>query len=71
MTTRAKHDGFVPPPHANASVHRRVMERLESMSPREFLAFSVEAGIHTPDGKLTAPYKPAEDQAPEGKQSGD
>ncbi len=69
MSTRADYEGFEPPPHANASAHRRVMELLESMTPQEALALSVKAGIHTPDGKLTAPYKPVEDQ--EDKQSED
>ncbi len=61
MTTQANH-GFVPPPHANAESHRRIMEMLEKMTPEEALAMSVKAGIHTPDGKLTAAYKPPEDQ---------
>ncbi len=70
MTMRANHDGFVPPPHSNARAHRRVMELLESMTPQEVLALSVEAGIHTADGKLTAPYKPAEEEA-SGEQNED
>jgi hypothetical protein len=61
MTTRADH-GFTPPPHINAEPHRRIMEMLETMTPEEALAISVKAGIHTPDGKLTAAYKPPEDE---------
>lgn len=61
MTTPANH-GFTPPPHANAEYHRRVMELLKTMTPEEALAISVKAGIHTPDGKLTAPYKPPEEK---------
>ncbi len=64
MTTRVDH-GFVPPPHANAEYHRYVMEKLEKMTPAEALAMSVKAGIHTPDGKLTAAYKPPEDSTRE------
>ena len=71
MTTKAHQEGFVPPPHPNARTHRRVMALLESMTPQEALALSVKAGIHTPDGKLTAPYKPPEEQGPGSKQSGD
>lgn len=63
MTTRANHHDFVPPPHANARSHQRVMDLMEKMTPEEALALSVSAGIHTPDGKLTAPYKPAPDAA--------
>ena len=69
MTTRASHHDFVPPPHANARSHQRVMKLLETMTPEEALALSVAAGIHTPDGKLTAPYKPAEDGAQRPRKS--
>jgi hypothetical protein len=61
MTTRADH-GFTLPPHSNAEYHRRVMKSLETMTPEEALARSVRIGIHTPDGKLTAAYKPPEDE---------
>ncbi|MCP4549374.1 MAG: hypothetical protein GY835_23210 [bacterium] len=61
MTTRADH-GFTLPLHSNAAYHRRVMESLETMTPEEALERSVKAGIHTPDGKLTAAYKPPEDE---------
>ncbi len=61
MTKPADH-GFTLPPHSNAEYHRRVMKSLETMTPEEALARSVKAGIHTPDGKLTAAYKPPEDE---------
>lgn len=44
------------PPHANAAVHKRIMERLATMTPEEFLATLVRSGICTPDGKLTEHY---------------
>lgn len=50
--------GFVPPPHINAEPHKRVMAWLQKMSPQEALRLSVEAGVHTPDGKLTSNYRP-------------
>ncbi len=67
MTTRPDH-GFTLPPHSNAAYHRRVMESLEKMTPEEALARSVKAGIHTPDGKLTAAYRPREDE-PHGRRA--
>lgn len=48
---------FTPPPHENAEVHARVMARLETMSREELIAADVRAGIRTPDGQLTAPYR--------------
>jgi len=33
------------------------MERLRSMSPEEVFQTAVDAGIYTPDGKLTSPYR--------------
>lgn len=65
MTTINRHtssmagqrNGFTPPPHENAEVHARVMERLAKMSREELLAGDVRAGIRTPDGQLTAPYR--------------
>lgn len=44
------------PPHANAEAHALVMARLEKMTPEEFMASLVRAGICTPDGKLTEHY---------------
>ena len=71
MNRRANDHGFMPPPHANARPHRRVMAALEKMSPEQALALSVEAGIHTPDGQLTAAYKPAEDRTPNRRKGED
>lgn len=56
---KAKEHGFVPPPHANAAVHKKIMKDLRSMSPQEIFQVAVEAGIYTPDGKLTEPYVPS------------
>jgi len=54
--SRKKDNGFVPPPHTNAEVHRRIMRRLRKMSAAEIFQTSVDAGIHRKDGKLTRPY---------------
>ena len=54
--------GFVPPPHINEEPHRRLMERLRAMTPREVLAAAVRAGIYDEQGKLTASYRDEEDQ---------
>lgn len=53
------------PPHANAEAHKRVMARLEAMTPEEFLASLARAGICTPNGELTEYYagKDEEDAA--------
>ena len=45
------------PPHVNEDPHRRLMERLRSMSPEEVFQTLVDAGIYTPDGELTSPYR--------------
>lgn len=44
------------PPHASAEAHARIMARLKSMTPHEFMASLVRAGVCTPDGKLTEHY---------------
>jgi hypothetical protein len=54
-------DRFAPPPHVNAEGHAYVMEHLARMSPAEFLASMVRAGICAPDGTLTEPYRDDED----------
>jgi hypothetical protein len=54
-------DRFAIPPHINAEGHAYVMEHLSRMSPAEFLASMVRAGICTPDGSLTEPYLEDED----------
>ncbi len=56
-------NGFTPPPHENAETHARVMARLEKMDRDELIASSVRAGIRTPDGQLTAPYRSDDPQA--------
>lgn len=48
---------WTPPPHENAEAHEKVMTRLETMSREELIAAGVRAGIRTPDGQLTAPYR--------------
>lgn len=44
------------PEHPNAEPHRRLMAKLATMTDEEIVQTSVRAGIHTPDGKLTAAY---------------
>jgi hypothetical protein len=44
------------PPHANAEVHAQIMADLEKMTPADFLASLVQAGICTADGQLTEHY---------------
>jgi hypothetical protein len=36
---------------------RRVLAEMEQMSPEELFQVAVQAGIYTPDGKLTPPYR--------------
>ena len=52
--------GFTPPPHENADTHTQVMARLRKMNREELIASGVRAGIRTPDGQLTAPYRSEE-----------
>ena len=54
--------GFVPPPHPNEEPHRRLMARLQAMSPQEVLDAAVRAGIYDEDGQLTGPYRKDDDQ---------
>ncbi len=58
----ARREGFVPSEHINAKAHKAVMERMENMTPEEFLDVLVRAGTHTPDGKLTEHYRDDEDE---------
>jgi hypothetical protein len=48
--------GICLPPHANAEVHKRIMEKLARMSADEIFETAVRAGIYTPDGRLTEHY---------------
>ncbi len=43
--------------HGNAEAHAKVMADLRRRSSRQIFETSVEAGIHTPDGELRAPYR--------------
>jgi hypothetical protein len=36
---------------------RRVLAKLRRLSPQELFEIAVEAGIYTPDGQLTPPYR--------------
>jgi hypothetical protein len=53
-------------PHINAEPHRRLMELLDSMGEEERAEYlfdiSVEAGIYTPDGKLTEHYRDSDEK---------
>jgi len=52
-------------PHANAEGHRLFMAWISKATPEEVFQSLVDAGIYTPDGKLTERYapKPDDDQA--------
>ena len=39
-------------------VRRRALAELKKLSPREKFELAVRAGIYTPDGRLTPPYRP-------------
>ena len=47
------------PPHANEEAHARLMADLQGMTSDEFMVTLVQAGICTPDGKLTEYYASA------------
>ena len=53
-------DFRVPPSDAELVI-RAIADELKTMTREEFLRISVEAGIHTPDGKLTAFYRQADE----------
>lgn len=44
------------PENAGLTALYRVMDSFEAMSDEELFAFSVRAGIHRPDGRLTPTY---------------
>lgn len=48
-----------------AATHRRIMERVEKMTPTEFVESLVRAGIYTADGKLAPYYAGESDEMPE------
>ena len=48
---------FLPPPHANAEAHGKVMRRLKRMTTRQLRQTLIDAGICTPDGELTEHYR--------------
>jgi hypothetical protein len=37
---------------------RRALAKLKQLSPEELFQLAVRAGIYTPDGRLTEPYRP-------------
>ncbi len=45
------------PPHGNADVHKRVMQRLRAMTADERLQTLIDAGICKTNGELAEPYK--------------
>jgi hypothetical protein len=53
------------PPHGNAEAHKRLMARLQAMTPEEKIQTLVDAGICAANGDLVEPYK----SAPEFNQS--
>ena len=40
-------------------VRRRALAKLQQLSPRELFELAVRAGIYTPDGERTEPYRPS------------
>lgn len=44
------------PENPGLATLRRVVDSFEAMSDEELFAFSVRAGIHRPDGRLTPTY---------------
>jgi hypothetical protein len=48
--------------NSEQELHERVLARLRGMTRDEAFALAVEAGIYTPDGELTPPYR--EDAGP-------
>jgi hypothetical protein len=36
---------------------RRILQRMDEMTPEELFQIAVRAGIYTPDGQLTPPYR--------------
>jgi hypothetical protein len=42
---------------------RRALAKMEQMSPEELFQLAVRAGIYTPDGELTEPYRSEEPSA--------
>jgi len=60
VETKGKHcknNAFTLPPHINAETHKLVMARVNTMSDEEFIDSLVQAGICSPDGKLTDNYR--------------
>lgn len=51
-------------PSEERAAHPRALARLRAMSPEEIFQSAVAAGIYTPDGQLTAPYRSEEEAAP-------
>lgn len=58
MKDKLRGEGFRLPPHINAEFHRALMEKLETMTPEDFLPKLVKAGVCNPDGTYTASYAP-------------
>ena len=48
--------GYQIPELPYAEAHRRAIERVRNMTPRQILASSVRVGIHKPDGTLADEY---------------
>jgi hypothetical protein len=44
-------------PSEERAAHQRAMARLRAMAPEEISQSAVAAGIYTPDGQLTGPYR--------------
>ncbi len=61
MSPRKTTNGFRPPPHANAKIHRKIMAELRKMTSEEIFQTWVEAGIYYPDGKLNKHYSRTDD----------
>jgi hypothetical protein len=53
----SKNNGFTPPAHPNAEVHKKIMARLRAMSSREVVQTLVDAGVLTKSLKIAKPYR--------------
>jgi hypothetical protein len=56
MPKQDRPNGFKPPPHANAGVHKKIMAKLEEMSEEELFQTAVESGVYTKKGNLAKHY---------------
>lgn len=56
MTREDRHDADAPGLDEETRAYRRALADIAKMSPEELFQSAVDAGILTPDGRLTPPY---------------